>query len=83
MQTDLAHQCVRVERGGGVGFEERDEGAALLRQDANVLDRSEAYLGQELVDRSVGGQVSDVNSPSLLRQGEQEDVSRALPFALK
>lgn len=65
MQADLAHQRIRVERRRGIRFEERDERAALLGQNADVLDRTEADLRQELVNRCVRRKVADVDRSGL------------------
>lgn len=65
MQTNLAHESVRVESGGGGGVEERDEGATLLGKDLDALDWAEADLTEQLVDRGVRRKVANVDSPSL------------------
>lgn len=73
MQADLAHERVRMERRRRVWVEERDEGAALLGEDADALDGSEADLREELVDGRVRGEVADVHRAGL--RGALDKVS--------
>jgi hypothetical protein len=50
VKSDLSHESIRVESGGGSRIEEGDESARLLGEDTDVFDRTESYLREEFVD---------------------------------
>lgn len=77
VETDLAHERVRVEGRRRRRVEERDEGAALFGEDLDRVDGTEADLTEELVDRSVRREIPDVHG-SRLWEGRKVELA-ALP----
>lgn len=69
VELDLSHERVGVESGGGGRVDEGDEGAALLGEDFDVVDGTEADLAEELIDRGFGRKAADVDGSAGLDAG--------------
>lgn len=54
--------------------QERDEGATLLWQYPNTLDRTESHLRQQLINRSIRRQVAHVNCAALANHDHHQLV---------
>lgn len=64
VKRKFLHGRVGMEGRGGSAIEEGDEDAATFGKNADALDRAKADKVEEFIHRGVGGQVTDVYSPS-------------------